>query len=755
MKKLFFLCLILLWASTAFSQIRIGGIRGTGKLNRIESLFTGTSPYDLTVTSVSGNGAGLTGITGATGGVANTGSTTIGADTDEDDVGTLSLQTKLLDRLTIAPDGSLFVAKGISIGSDLFAIAGDYTFGKNNSLEMVWTASGDDDTTYFAFGKTGFSDIGADPGLTLKRNNMTTRMAFNWVTDDTVRFITGFDAPLTNDLVLAYNPNVVHSLGTGGDNLRISPTTGRINIGPNSGTPTVDSTGAQLQVRPDSTYGHVVSGMTIYIGTSSQAGTHYTHGVQVNADTADAFKITDLSSAATNWIAFNQGNGTTDWRIGRQVDASNNFHLETYYAANAVSDANTPGRRQQRLWSTGEMSAYGPQGGLIITSTSSNLQTATNAVTADWDTASIAVLSYATAFAPGPAIYFRASDGDALNLAIATDDHLYFQNGSGYVYDENIDILTPTDYGTKVTTAGTVDGLLLDKTADGNRNWTAWQQGTGAWRAGMGASPYELLFYYSASSPTASSPGNELFAITPASGIRIGDGTNFANIAMQTDTMAFANADLYYFTGNGLSINSPATTFGYQVTVSTDSLDGINIVKGNDDDRNWFSWTQGTAGWRAGMLSSPYSFALFYTANGSAEAPGTQVLTMTTAGALQLNAYGAGTLVTDGSGNVTASSDARLKDVKGQFTSGLDALKPIRPVYYKWNKKSGMETDGLYAGFIAQNVEQTLAPAVYTHPKTGMKSLNTTTVLAAAVNAINELEARVAALENEIKELKK
>ncbi|MCP3889723.1 MAG: hypothetical protein GY702_12740 [Desulfobulbaceae bacterium] len=49
----------------------------------------------------------MTGLFGSTGGVSNTGSTTIGADTDADSVGVISLQTRNIARLTIDNDGDV------------------------------------------------------------------------------------------------------------------------------------------------------------------------------------------------------------------------------------------------------------------------------------------------------------------------------------------------------------------------------------------------------------------------------------------------------------------------------------------------------------------------------------------------------------------------------------------------------------------------------------------------------------------------
>jgi len=64
-------------------------------------------PGTLTATAFVGNGAGITGLTGATGGISNTGSTTIGADTDVNSVGIIDLQTRNISRLVVANNGMI------------------------------------------------------------------------------------------------------------------------------------------------------------------------------------------------------------------------------------------------------------------------------------------------------------------------------------------------------------------------------------------------------------------------------------------------------------------------------------------------------------------------------------------------------------------------------------------------------------------------------------------------------------------------
>ena len=68
-------------------------------------VFTG--PITGQAATFTGDGSGLTGIATGTGGVTNTGSTTIGADTDQNGVGEIALQTGLVTRMTITAAGDI------------------------------------------------------------------------------------------------------------------------------------------------------------------------------------------------------------------------------------------------------------------------------------------------------------------------------------------------------------------------------------------------------------------------------------------------------------------------------------------------------------------------------------------------------------------------------------------------------------------------------------------------------------------------
>lgn len=115
-------------------------------------------------------------------------------------------------------------------------------------------------------------------------------------------------------------------------------------------------------------------------------------------------------------------------------------------------------------------------------------------------------------------------------------------------------------------------------------------------------------------------------------------------------------------------------------------------------------------------------------------------------GTLAFQGYGAGTLTTDSAGTVTATSDERLKHIVGLESSGLDEVSALNPIRYRWNAASGNETNGVYSGFSAQDVQRSLPIAVGQMPD-GMLTVQDRAVLAALVNAVKELKARVEELE--------
>lgn len=90
---------------------------------------------------------------------------------------------------------------------------------------------------------------------------------------------------------------------------------------------------------------------------------------------------------------------------------------------------------------------------------------------------------------------------------------------------------------------------------------------------------------------------------------------------------------------------------------------------------------------------------------------------------------------------VCTSSDIRLKNVSGLYEGGLKEIERIVPVRFRYKPTRSNPGETVeHAGFTAQNV-QSVIPQAVARQKDGYYSLESTAVLAAAVNAIKELKA--------------
>jgi hypothetical protein len=108
------------------------------------------------------------------------------------------------------------------------------------------------------------------------------------------------------------------------------------------------------------------------------------------------------------------------------------------------------------------------------------------------------------------------------------------------------------------------------------------------------------------------------------------------------------------------------------------------------------------------------------------------------AGTMRNSSFGTGNLQSDASGNITVSSDERLKDIQSNFNRGLSDILDINPILYKWKGTTGYDTENTYAGFSAQNVKLSIPEAVGTD-SSGMLTLSDRPILATLVNAMKEL----------------
>ena len=120
----------------------------------------------------------------------------------------------------------------------------------------------------------------------------------------------------------------------------------------------------------------------------------------------------------------------------------------------------------------------------------------------------------------------------------------------------------------------------------------------------------------------------------------------------------------------------------------------------------------------------------------------------------------AATLVVNGTAvNLTGAwgvySDERLKTDVVAFEDGLDVVKRLAPVAFRYNGAKGLSTEQRQVGLIAQQVEQVAPYMISTEPGAevdGVRVMSTQALPYLLVNAVQELEAKVAELERRLAE---
>jgi len=181
-------------------------------------------------------------------------------------------------------------------------------------------------------------------------------------------------------------------------------------------------------------------------------------------------------------------------------------------------------------------------------------------------------------------------------------------------------------------------------------------------------------------------------------------------------------------------------------------LGSTNIISTSDIARNFIVIGDTLEDWNGfgtdeedAMTIGNLIYATGMTASGTALSPGlvgigvnAPTAQLHTTGSLRLSNFGAGTLQTDASGNVSVSSDERLKDIQAVYTDGIESLMNIEPITFKWNEASGFETLTDYIGFSAQNVQENI-PGTVGEDKHGFLTLSDRGILATVVNALKEV----------------
>jgi len=114
-----------------------------------------------------------------------------------------------------------------------------------------------------------------------------------------------------------------------------------------------------------------------------------------------------------------------------------------------------------------------------------------------------------------------------------------------------------------------------------------------------------------------------------------------------------------------------------------------------------------------------------------------------------------GTASKSGGGTWAVFSDARLKRIRGPFTSGLQAVMRLQPIRYEYKPDNalGITSDGEHIGFAAQDVQKVIPEAVMTNG-TGYLMVNSDPILWTMLNAIKEQQKEIVELKRQIQQLR-
>ena len=101
-----------------------------------------------------------------------------------------------------------------------------------------------------------------------------------------------------------------------------------------------------------------------------------------------------------------------------------------------------------------------------------------------------------------------------------------------------------------------------------------------------------------------------------------------------------------------------------------------------------------------------------------------------------------------------AFSDERLKNIKGNFNSGLKAVMQLQPIRYEYKQDNalGLTSNGEHIGFGAQAVQKIIPEAV-TKNSAGYLMVNGDPIMWTMLNAIKEQQKEIEQLKGQIKKL--
>jgi hypothetical protein len=297
--------------------------------------------------------------------------------------------------------------------------------------------------------------------------------------------------------------------------------------------------------------------------------------------------------------------------------------------------------------------------------------------------------------------------------------------------------------------------------------------GVPAWTAAAASGVSSVSFGSTGLTPSTATTG----AITVGGTLAIANGgtgaTNASNARAALNAAASgSNSDITSLTGlttplavsyggtGATSASNARSNLGLG-SIATQDASNINISGGKillstgTGSSVGYAFSSGNASWQSTGSDAFFNFttgtSIYSTSSGatiSANVGGAAAFYVSTS----LFEVQVANAAKPGGGSWLASSDMRVKKNVQDYTLSAEALLTLRPVTYQYNGLYGTPDNGVvYAGLIAQEVENTPFSSMvgtYTYNGTELLNLDTSQLVYALINAVQDLTARVKALES-------
>lgn len=222
-------------------------------------------------------------------------------------------------------------------------------------------------------------------------------------------------------------------------------------------------------------------------------------------------------------------------------------------------------------------------------------------------------------------------------------------------------------------------------------------------------------------------PGAPTSSIDISASGNVGLGTASPSLKLETKGTA------------GLPASSGTTQSGIARFSQTSGVGVVDLGFGGGAGTGWIQATDST--------NLANNFGLLLNPNGGNVGIATTAPTAT----LSVN----GTANKPGGGSWDVFSDERLKNIKGQFNSGLKALMQLQPLRYEYkqNNALGIRSEGEHVGFGAQAVQK-IIPEAITSNSQGYLQINNDPILWTMLNAIKEQQKEIEQLKGQVRQLR-